>query len=75
MCSRHSTPSRLAALKLCGASNVNVFTFDGELIHLEALVNLSPAGAEALRGLWPQKPSRGMAAAARDSDRPDGRDP
>lgn len=52
-----------AALKLCGASNVNVFTFDGELIHLQALVNLSPAGAEALRGLWPQKPSRGMAAA------------
>jgi signal transduction histidine kinase/putative methionine-R-sulfoxide reductase with GAF domain len=52
-----------AALKLCGASSVNVFTFDGELIHLAALVNLSPAGAEAMRGLWPQKPSRGMAAA------------
>jgi len=52
-----------AALKLCGASNVNVFTFDGELIHLAALVNLSPAGAEALRRLWPQPPGRGMAAA------------
>ena len=53
----------MATLKLCGASNVNVFTFDGELIHLAALVNPSPAGAEALRALWPQKPSRGMAAA------------
>ena len=27
-----------AALKLCGATTVNVFTFDGELIHLAALV-------------------------------------
>jgi len=50
-------------LKLCGASNVNVFTFDGELIHLATLVNLTCEGAKALRGLWPQKPSRGMAAA------------
>ena len=29
-----------AALKLCSASSVNVFTFDGELIHLAALVNV-----------------------------------
>ena len=51
-----------AALKLCGASNVNVFTFDGKLLHLAALVNLSPEGAEAIRRLWPRPPSRGMAA-------------
>ena len=29
-----------AALKLCSASSANVFTFDGELIHLAALVTL-----------------------------------
>ncbi len=50
------------ALRLCGASSANVFTFDGELIHLAALVNLTPAGAEAIRSLWPRPPSRGMAA-------------
>jgi GAF domain-containing protein len=51
-----------AALKLCGATNVNVFTFDGALIHLAALVNLTPAGEDAIRSIWPQAPSRGMAA-------------
>ena len=33
-----------AALKLCSASSANVFTFDGELIHLAALVNLNAGG-------------------------------
>ncbi len=51
-----------AALKLCGANSANVFTFDGRLVHLAALVNLSPEGAEAIRSLWPRPPSRGMAA-------------
>ena len=50
------------ALRLCGASSANVFTFDGELIHLAALVNLTPAGAKAIRSLWPRAPSRGTAA-------------
>ncbi len=52
-----------AALKLCSASSVNVFTFDGELIHLAALVNSRPGGAEAMRRLWPRPPSRDAAAA------------
>jgi len=52
-----------AAMKLCRASSANVFTFDGELIHLAALVNATPEGAEAIRHLWPKPPGRSMAAA------------
>src|SRR5258708_650163 len=51
-----------AAMTLCNASSVNVLTFDGELIHLAALVNPSPEGADAIRSLWPRPPGRGMAA-------------
>ena len=32
-----------AALKLFGASSANVYTFDGNLIHLAALGNAEPA--------------------------------
>ncbi len=52
----------VAAMKLCGAVNANVFTFDGELLHLAALVNATPEGAEAIRRLWPRPPGREMAA-------------
>ena len=52
----------VAAMKLCGAVNANVFTFDGELVHLAALVNATPEGAEAIRRLWPRPPGREMAA-------------
>jgi len=52
-----------AAMNLCGAVSANVFTFDGELIHLAALVNATTEGADAMRGLWPRPPSRDMAAA------------
>jgi GAF domain-containing protein len=51
-----------AAMKLCSASNVNAFTFDGELIHLVAISNLTKEGADALRRLWPRPPGRDMAA-------------
>ncbi len=52
-----------AAMKLCHASSANFFTFDGELIHLAALVNATPEGTEVIRRLWPRPPGRGMAAA------------
>ncbi len=51
-----------AALKLCAASSVTVFTFDGELIRIAALVNVSPEGADAVRGFYPRPPGRDNAA-------------
>jgi GAF domain-containing protein len=51
-----------AALRLCSASSANVFTFDGTLVHLAALVNLTPEGADVIRSLWPRPPSRDLAA-------------
>ena len=50
-----------AALKLCRASSANVFTFDGELLHLAALVNVNPEYVAALRQLFPRPPSRDTA--------------
>jgi signal transduction histidine kinase/putative methionine-R-sulfoxide reductase with GAF domain len=50
-----------AALKLCRASSAAVFTFDGELIHLAALANVNPEGADAVRKIFPRGPSRDMA--------------
>jgi signal transduction histidine kinase len=47
-----------AAMKLCSASSANVFTFDGELIHLAAIVNVDPDYVEALRQFFPRPPSR-----------------
>src|SRR5439155_6697766 len=43
-----------AALKLCSATAANVFTFDGELIHLASFVNANPAYIDALRRLYPR---------------------
>jgi signal transduction histidine kinase len=51
-----------AALKLCSASSGLVFTFDGELIHLAAIANLNPEGADAWRQSFPRPPSRDTAA-------------
>ncbi len=52
-----------AALKLCHASVVSLLTFDGELLHLAALANLSdPEGAAAVRRLFPRPPGPGTAA-------------
>ena len=42
--------------QLCDALFANVFRFDGELIHLVASSNSSPAFVELLRGLYPMRP-------------------
>jgi GAF domain-containing protein len=52
-----------AALKLCGASVVNLLTFDGELLHVGALVNIvDPEGARAARSVFPRRPGRDTGA-------------
>ena len=51
-----------AALKLCRASSALVFTFDGELIQLAAVANLTPEGANAWHQSFPRPPSRDTAA-------------
>jgi two-component system, NtrC family, sensor kinase len=47
-----------SALRLCEAKHGNVFTFDGELIHLAALANVNPEGSEAVRRSFPRPPDR-----------------
>ena len=64
-----------AALKLCSASSANVFTYDGTLVHLAALVNLTPAGADAIRSLWPRPLSRRARRLPGDPDVRRRRDP
>jgi len=51
------------SLRLCDATFSTVFRFDGELVHLAALRNLTPEGAEAIRAAFPMPPSRGGASA------------
>jgi two-component system, NtrC family, sensor kinase len=48
-------------LRLCDARFSSIYTFDGELIHLVALANLTPEGAAAFRNLYPTPPGRGGA--------------
>jgi len=43
------------------ATRSNVFTFDGELIHLEALANVNPEGSDAVRLGFPRPPDRASA--------------
>jgi signal transduction histidine kinase len=50
-----------AAMKLCSASSANVFTFDGELVHLASFVIGDPAYVDALRRFFPRPPSRDTA--------------
>ena len=47
-----------AAFRLCDAHFANVFTFDGELLHVAASKSVDPGYAEALRRLFPRPPSR-----------------
>jgi two-component system NtrC family sensor kinase len=47
-----------AALRLCGASVVNMLTFDGELLHVGALAGLDPDGEAAARAVFPRAPGR-----------------
>ena len=51
-----------AALKLCGARSVNVFTYDGELLHIAALAIVDPQGIDAIRSIFPRPASRDSAA-------------
>ena len=67
-----------AARKLCGASSANVVTFDGKLIHVAALVPLSPEGTDALHrhfGTYPRPPSSGYREHPSDPDPHCGGDP
>ena len=51
-----------AALKLCHASSANVFTVDGELIRLAAIVLTNPEMAEVVRCAYPRPLGRDIAA-------------
>ncbi len=50
-----------AARNLCNATSANVFTFDGELVHLAALVNVNAEYVEAMHQYYPRPPSRDTA--------------
>jgi GAF domain-containing protein len=47
-----------AALRLCNASSAGVLTFDGELMRLGALANVSPDEVDAVRLRYPKRPGR-----------------
>jgi two-component system NtrC family sensor kinase len=53
-----------AALRLCGATSANVFTFDGQLLHLAALArpDSGPNDAADLIRNFPRPPGRDLAA-------------
>ncbi len=51
-----------AALKLCNATSANVFSFDGKQVHLAALVNVIPGGADSVRRSYPRPIGRDNAA-------------
>jgi len=50
-----------AAHDLCQATSANVFTYDGDLVHLAAVVNPDTAYVEAVHRLYPRKLSRDTA--------------
>ena len=49
------------ARRLCEADSGSVFIYDGELLHLETLDNVSAQGADALRRAYPMPASHGHA--------------
>jgi formate hydrogenlyase transcriptional activator len=51
-----------AALRLCGATAANVFTFDGERLHVAAMAVVDEKAAEAVRSAFPRPPDRGTVA-------------
>ncbi len=51
------------SLRLCEATFSTVFRFDGQLVHLEALRNISPEGAAAIRAAFPMPLTRAGASA------------
>src|SRR5215831_14527983 len=42
------------ALRLCGGVHSGVWLYDGELIHLAALANVTPEGGESIRSDYPR---------------------
>jgi len=51
------------ALRLCGAKFSLICMYDGELIHIAVLHNVSPEDAAAMRDAFPMPPGRGGATA------------
>jgi GAF domain-containing protein len=51
-----------SARRLCHGSNSVVARYDGELLHLAAHAQQTTAGAEALRGVFPIRPTRATAS-------------
>jgi hypothetical protein len=51
-----------AALRLCRATIANLFTFDGQLLHIAALAHANPEGVAAIQALYPRPPGRDMVA-------------
>jgi signal transduction histidine kinase len=49
------------ARRLCAADSCSVFTYRGDLIHLESIDNATVEGADAIRRAYPLPPSRGHA--------------
>ena len=58
-----------STVRLCDAVFSTVFQFDGELLHLAATHNLTPEGLDALRRLYPRRPSRTLASGRAILDR------
>ncbi len=52
-----------AALRLCTGNTAIVATYDGTLIHVGALANADPKGAEAIHKTFPRPPSAESATA------------
>ena len=50
------------ARRLCEADSGAVFIYDGEMLHLETLDNVSAQGADALRRAYPMPASQGHAS-------------
>ena len=51
-----------SVLRLFCASSANVFTFDGQQLHLAATQLINPDGVQAVRRCFPRPPDRGTAA-------------
>ena len=50
------------SLELCGAQSANVFTYDGQLLHIAALAIVEQRGVEAMHHIFPRPASNDSAA-------------
>jgi len=51
-----------SAVRLCGGLFGGLLRYDGELVHMAATVNFTPAGREAYQRFYPRPPSRETAS-------------